>query len=107
MREKKRDENRRWRNQTVAFRVSPGEKEEINMRARLCGLTKTDYAINRCLEKDVVVYGNPRVYKALKTEMEQIRQELSRLNAGNEISDALWSRMEMVNIIYEGMKEAR
>lgn len=107
MREKKRDENRRWRNQTIAFRVSPEEKEEINMRARLCGLSKTDYAINRCMEKDVVVYGNPRVYKALKDEMEQIRQELSRLNVGTEINDTLRSRMEMVSIIYEEMKEER
>ena len=105
MRDRKYDGDGRWRNLTVAFRVSPEEKDEINMRARLSGLNKQDYAINCCLGKSVIVNGNPRVYKALKTEMDHIRQELSRLTSGMEITDELWSRIDMVKVIYEGMKE--
>ena len=102
---KNRDEKARWRNVTIAFRVSPEENEDLNMRVRLSGLTKQDYVCRRCLEREVVVHRNPRVYKALKTEMDQIRQELSRLTSGTEITDELWSRIDMVKVIYEGMKE--
>jgi len=102
---KNRDEKGRWRNLTIAFRVSPEENEDLNMRVRLSGLTKQDYVCRRCLEREVVVHRSPRVYKALKTEMDQICEELARLVSGCEITDELWSRIDMVKVIYEGMKD--
>lgn len=102
---KNKDGMGRWRNVTISFRVSPEENEDLNMRVRLSGLTKQDYVCRRCLEREVVVHRNPRVHKALKTEMEQIRQELSRLSSGIEITDELWSRIDMVKVICDGMKE--
>ncbi len=69
MSEKVLDRQGRWRNKTVAFRVSPEEDEIIKSAVRLSGLTKQEYIIRRLQEKDVIVQGNPRVYKALKDEM--------------------------------------
>lgn len=43
---KNRDEHNRWRNKTVAFRMSPEESNELDMRVKLSGLTKQDYLIN-------------------------------------------------------------
>ena len=60
------DRHNRWRNKTVAFRVSPDEDREIETAVRLSGLTKQDYITRRLLCRDVVVQGNPRVYKALR-----------------------------------------
>ena len=40
---KNRDNKNRWRNKTVAFRVSPEEDEQIEAAVRLSGLTKQDY----------------------------------------------------------------
>ena len=37
------DRHNRWRNKTVAFRVSPDEDREIETAVRLSGLTKQDY----------------------------------------------------------------
>ena len=37
------DRHNRWRNKTVAFRVSPEEDREIETAVRLSGLTKQDY----------------------------------------------------------------
>ena len=56
------DRHNRWRNKTVAFRVSPDEDREIETAVRLSGLTKQDYITRRLLCRDVVVQGNPRVY---------------------------------------------
>lgn len=105
MSEKNRDEKGRWRNITIAFRVSPEENDDLNMRVRLSGLTKQDYVCRRCLEREVVVHRSPRVYKELKTEMDLIRRELSRLFSGTEITDELWNRIDTVKVIHEGMKE--
>ena len=55
------DRHNRWRNKTVAFRVSPDEDREIDTAVRLSGLTKQDYITRRLLCRDVVVQGNPRV----------------------------------------------
>ena len=66
---KNRDNKNRWRNITVGFRVSPEENERINKAVALSGLQKQEYCYRRCLNQDVVVQGNPRVYKALKQEL--------------------------------------
>ena len=64
---KNRDRHGRWRSRTVAFRVSEDEFRSIDEAVALSGLTKQDYLISKLLDRDVVVYGNPRVFKALKT----------------------------------------
>ena len=102
---KNRDGMGRWRNLTIAFRVSPEENEDLNMRVRLSGLTKQEYICHRCLERDVVVHGNPRVYKALRTEMLQIKDELSRVLSVEQIEDSLFNRMEMVLNILNGLNK--
>ena len=65
---KNKDNKNRWRNITVGFRVSPEESEQINKAVRLSWLSKQDYITRRLLCQDVVVQGNPRVYKALRNE---------------------------------------
>ena len=36
MSEKNRDNKNRWRNVTIAFRMSPEENEELDLRVKLC-----------------------------------------------------------------------
>ena len=52
----------------MAFRVSPEEDEQIEAAVRLSGLTKQDYITRRLLCREVVVQGNPKVYKALRDQ---------------------------------------
>jgi len=49
------DHKGRWRNKTVAFRVSPEEAAHLDILYKLSGLTKQDYLIRRVLEKEVIV----------------------------------------------------
>ncbi|MEG1884629.1 MAG: hypothetical protein RR224_13105, partial [Clostridia bacterium] len=84
-----RDEHNRWRNKTVAFRVSPEEDEQLEIFVNLTGLTKQDYITRRLLCKDVVVQGNPRVYKALRDQLATVLDELQRIEAGNAVDDEL------------------
>ena len=87
--DKNLDYKGRWRNKTVAFRVSEEEAKLIDDLVALSGLTKQDYIIRRLQCRDVVVQGNPRVYKALRNQMADIYEELKRLERCSEANDEL------------------
>ena len=99
------DKPGRWRNKTVAFRVSPKEDELLETAVRLSGLTKQDYIIRRLQEKEVVVTGNPRVYKALKNELAKVLNELKRLKKGDNVPEDLLEVIRLITITMNGMKE--
>ena len=94
----------RWRNHTVAFRVSDEEAKLLNDLVALSGLTKQDYITRRLLCRDVVVQGNPRVYKALKNQMAAIYEELKRLDALSPDNDELLSPLPVIAITFTGVK---
>ena len=79
---KNRDNHNRWRNKTVAFRVSPEEDVQI-----------------------VVVQGNPRVYKALRDQLAAVLDELRRIEVGGSVNDELLDVIELIAAIMDGMKE--
>ena len=102
---KNRDEHNRWRNKTVAFRVSPEEDKQIETYVQLSGLTKQDYITRRLTQKDIVVQGNPRVFKALRNQLADVLAELQRIEAGSEVNDELLDVIEMITDILGGLKE--
>ena len=69
------DKHDRFRCITVGFRVSPEEHETINRIVALSGLTKQEYCYRKCTDREIVVEGNPRVYKALKVELAAVLDE--------------------------------
>mgnify|MGYP003457918008 CR=1 FL=1 len=102
---KNRDEHNRWRNKTVAFRVSPEEDKQIETYVPLSGLPKQEYCYRKCMNRDVVVQGNPRVFKALRNQLADVLAELQRIEAGGEANDELLDLIEMIADILGGLKE--
>lgn len=102
---KNTDRKNRWRNKTVAFRVSREEDAQIEIAMRLTGLTKQDYITRRLLCKDVVVQGNPRVFKALREQFVTVLDELRRVEAGAGVDDELLDTINLIANIMDGMKE--
>ena len=102
---KNRDEHNRWRNITVGFRVSPEENELLNRAVALSGLPKQEYCYRRCMNRDVVVQGNPRVFKALRNQLADVLTELQRIEAGSKVDDELLDVIEMIADILGGLKE--
>ena len=101
------DRQGRWRNKIVAFRVSPEEDEQLEIAVRLSGLTKQDYIVRRLQEKEIVVVGNPRVYKALKNELEKVLEQLERIEAGAGVSRDLLDTIELITKTMQGMKDEK
>ena len=102
---KNRDEHNRWRNITVGFRVSPEENELLNKAVALSGLPKQEYCYRRCMNRDVIVQGNPRVFKALRNQLADVLSELQRIEAGGDVNDELLDLIEMIADILGGLKE--
>lgn len=98
------DNKNRWRSITVGFRVSPEECEQINKAVRLSGLTKQDYITRRLLCHDVIVQGNPIVYKALRNEISAVLEELQRIEVGDKVDDELLDIIELISVILGGLK---
>ena len=71
----------------------------------ITGLTKQDYIIRRLLCRDVVVQGNPRVYKALRDQLAAVLDELRRIEAGQGVNDELLDTIQMIATIMNGMQE--
>ena len=94
------DNKNRLRNKIVAFRMSPEEAEQLDIKVKLSGLTKQEYLIRRSLQQDIVVVGNPKMYKALKSELAKILEELQRIQwdcVSDELLDVIRLISSMLN----------
>lgn len=99
------DKHNRFRSITVGFRVSPEEADELNAAAALSGLPKQEYCYRRCMNREVIVQGNPRVYKALKGQMIKIHEELLRITDSKEISPKMLETINLIAVTLNGLKE--
>ena len=89
----------------MGFRVSSEENEQINVAVALSGLPKQEYCYRKCLNRDIVVQGNPRVYKALRNQLAAVLDELKRIEAAGELRDELLDNIELITRTLYGMKE--
>ena len=71
----------------------------------LSGLTKQEYITRRLLNRDIVVQGNPRVYKALRDQLAAVLVELRRMEAGGGVDDELLATIRLITVTLDGMKE--
>ena len=88
----------------MAFHVSEEEGKLIDRCVSLSGLTKQDYITRRLQCRDVVVQGNPRVYKALHNQMAEIYGELERLEICSGENDELLYTIQLIGEIMNGLK---
>ena len=98
------DSKGRFRARTIGFRVSPEEDKLINSAVALSGMTKQDYIVKRLLCRDVVVQGNPRVYKALKNQLAEVLAELKRIENGANIDPELLETIRFITTTLYGLK---
>ncbi len=101
---KNRDVHQRWRCVTVGFRMSPEEKRQLDAFVKLSGMTKQDYITSKLLNRDLVVIGNPRVYKALKDKMDLILDDLQAISASNPLTDEQLDLIAFVARLHKGME---
>lgn len=104
MSQKVKDKKNRWRSKCVGFRVSPEEWEQLEIVISLSGLTKQDYIMKKLSNREVVVQGNPRVYKALRNQLARVLEELENV-ADSVVDSELLDTIKIITITLGGLKE--
>lgn len=99
------DKYNRYRSIIVSFRASPEENEMLNKMVKLSGMTKQGYIRTRLECKDVVVNGNPRVYKGVKELLIEIRNRLSEISDFNNSNDK--ELLELIGVITNVLSEMK
>jgi hypothetical protein len=56
------------------------------------------------MDQEIVVIGNPRVYKALKNQLAEVLAELKRIENGANIDTELLETIRLINITLYGLK---
>lgn len=92
MSEKNRDSKNRWRNVTIAFRMSPEEDAELDLRVKLCGYqTRQEYIIESVLHQKVTAVGNPLMLVQFRKQLKGIEEELKRLTTLEDADEELFT----------------
>lgn len=99
------DRHNRFRNITVGFRVSPEENMQLNRAVALSGLPKQEYCYIKCMNRDITVTPNPRIFKMLTIHMKDILMELQRLSQGENPKDELLEDIALITNMMNGMRE--
>ncbi len=98
------DNHKRWRNITVAFRMSQPEREELRRRVKLTGKTTQDYLIRSSLNQQIVVVTNKKVIDEILIRLSVIEEELKKWTDRNDIDDVtlyeIRTILEIVNAMH-------
>ena len=101
------DRHNRFRSITVGFRVSPEENDQLNRAVALSGLPKQEYCYRKCMNRDITVTPNPRIFKMMNIHMKDILMELQRLSQGENPSQELLEDIALITKMLNDMKEER
>lgn len=101
--DKNTDRKGRLRSKIISFRMSPEENEQLDTFVKISGLTKQDYIISRVLQRDIVVHGSPRTYKALKDQIAAVLEKLEQREDLKDFDETL-EVIEQINETLRGFK---
>ncbi len=105
MSEKRLDTKNRWRNVVVAFRMSPEEAQELNVKVSLSGLSKQDYIIQCLLKHEIRVVGGMKVAKKVQVHLDTILEELQTLDeADRDVEELLVPLKHVLDILQSDEK---
>ena len=77
-RRKKVDEHRRKRDIFLNFRMTQKEKDLIEERIAMTGLTKATFFIESCLYQKILVKGNIRTFSVMKDALRDLTEKIDR-----------------------------
>ena len=81
--------DRRRKNVTVSFRMTPVQSRWLDEVVAESGMTKQDFIMARLREDGITVVPNRRISLALRDHMAEVLRELRRIDPGSEIGNEL------------------
>lgn len=106
MSKKNKDEKNRWRTETIAFRLSPEERTELDKLYKLCGYqTKQDFILDCLFNQRIVARETPMMITNFRKELRTIISELERLDSADDIDEELFTPVKRMLEILEAFYE--
>ncbi|MFI3214016.1 MAG: hypothetical protein R3Y24_11830 [Eubacteriales bacterium] len=96
-------EKNRRRNIIINFRVSEEEKEFIDNRILLSGLSKSDYFIQSCMYQKIHVTGNVRTFDEMKRTMKKIDNQICHMQVVDELDEKCLESLKMILLLLDGI----
>ena len=91
------DAKGRRRCKTIAFRMSPAEADQLDLRVALSGLSKQDFIAKSLLEGTFTVVATTRMRKAVKERVGPVVAELRRIRRAGDMDDELVESLETLS----------
>ena len=104
---KKKDEKARKRNVIMNFRVSPQEKELIEKRIALSGLSKSEFFIQSCMYQKILVKGNVRTYDEMRKQLAVIKEHLSKVESTEDLELDVMESLRLIAEILDSFYDNR
>ena len=99
MSERNNDRNGRWRNKTIAFRMSEEEAAQLDMLVSISGLTKQDYITSKLLNREVRVIPSSRIQLNLQSTMRQLLDKLSSTHQAALTQEVQESIVTLISVL--------
>ena len=103
---KKPDEHNRHRDVIVNFRVTPIERDLIEARIALSGMSKADYFIESCLYQKVLVKGNIRTFSVIRETLHELSEKIETNPDLTQVDPVDAERiriiLQMIHYLFEG-----
>ncbi len=90
------DAKGRWRNKTVAFRMSPAEADQLDLLVKLSGISKQDFIIRALLGAKIVVHATVRMRSAIRREISSVAVELRRIRRCGDMPEDIAESVETI-----------
>lgn len=105
VRSKKKNEKNRKRNKIVNFRVSPEEKQLLDDRIVLSGLTRAEFFIQSCLHQKVITFGNVKTFDVIKKKLAVVDKHLQEITKSEELDLEILESLRMILEILDGLEK--
>lgn len=101
------DAKGRRRCKTIAFRMSPAEADQLDLRVALSSLSKQEYITKCLLEGTFTVVATTRMRKAVKERVGPVVTELRRIRRAADMDDELVESLETLAAFAESFAPER
>ena len=102
----KKSEKNRYRNVIMNFRVTTEEKEKIERRVELSGLTRQEFFIQSLMNQKVICIGNVKSFKEIEKRMIEIYRHINCIQMAEELDGNILESLRMILELYKGIDES-
>lgn len=101
---KKKNEKNRKRSVIVNFRVTSEEKQFIDERIALSGLSRAEFFIQSCMHQKVITFGNVKTFDAIRKKLLVIDEHLQTVTKSEELDIEVLESLRMILEMFNGLE---